>query len=149
MQKLLAHRLVVASHARILTHDLERNRLLRAPVVGEEHLSHPTFAEALTDLVPVIDDRAWTNGRGRTRHRKRPTPPATRATRWIGGTSESSISLLFAMPVDLRGDDDKAPCRGARAGASRPKGRSSRARRDRRARRRTNCKAGECEKGFP
>ena len=53
---LLAQRLVVAGHARFLAHDLERPGLLRAAIVGEEHLSHAAFAEALTNLVTIVDD---------------------------------------------------------------------------------------------
>ena len=48
-EELLPQRLVVPGHARLFAHDLEGDGLLRGPVVREEHLAHPAFAEALTD----------------------------------------------------------------------------------------------------
>ena len=57
-QQLLTQRFVVARHARLFAHDFQRDRLLGAAVVGEEHLAHAALAEALADLVAVVDDRA-------------------------------------------------------------------------------------------
>ncbi len=56
-EELLAECLVVAGHPRLFVDDLERNRLLRAAVVGEEHFAHAALAQALTDLVAVVDER--------------------------------------------------------------------------------------------
>jgi hypothetical protein len=57
-EELLAKRFVVARHARFFANDLQSDGLLRRPVVREEHLAHAPFSEALTNLVPVVHDRA-------------------------------------------------------------------------------------------
>ena len=57
VQHLLTKRFVVAGLTGILTNDLQRNHLLGAPVVREEHLSHSSLAEALADLVTIVDVR--------------------------------------------------------------------------------------------
>ena len=51
--------------ARFLADDLEGYRLLRAPVIGEKDLTHASFAEALADLVPVVDHGPVRDRRGR------------------------------------------------------------------------------------
>ena len=56
VQELLPERLVVAGHARLFADDLQRDGLLRRAVVREEDLTHAPFAEALANLVPVVDD---------------------------------------------------------------------------------------------
>ena len=78
-QELLTERLVVARHARLFAHHLERRRLLRRAVVSEEHLAHAAFAEALADLVAVVDDRALAErGRIAGRHRRGRAPAGLR-----------------------------------------------------------------------
>ncbi len=57
-QQLLPQRFVIARHARLFAHHLQRHWLLGAAVIGEEHLAHAAFAEALANLVAVVDDGA-------------------------------------------------------------------------------------------
>ncbi len=64
-QELLAQGLVVSGHARLFAHDLEGHGLLGGPVECQEHLAHPTFAEALADIVTIVDDRSGGDWRGR------------------------------------------------------------------------------------
>jgi hypothetical protein len=58
-QQLVPERFVITGHARFLAHDLQRNRLLRAPVVSGKDLTHSPFTETFLDLVAVIDDGAF------------------------------------------------------------------------------------------
>jgi hypothetical protein len=57
-QQLLTQRFVVARHARFFAHDLQRDGLLGTAVIGQEHLAHASLAEALADLVAIVDDSA-------------------------------------------------------------------------------------------
>ena len=61
-QELLSESLVVAGHARLFSNDFQRDGLLRGPVEGEKYLTHAAFAEALADVVAVVDDRLGTDG---------------------------------------------------------------------------------------
>ena len=69
VEQLLPQRLVVPGHAGLLADDLQRDRLLRRPVVREKDLAHAPLAEALANLVPVVDDRPAADGRRRVSRR--------------------------------------------------------------------------------
>ena len=56
--ELLSQCLVVAGHARFFADNLERDRLLGRAVIREKDFAHPSFAEALANLVTVVDDRS-------------------------------------------------------------------------------------------
>jgi hypothetical protein len=64
VKKLLSKSLVVPGHAGLFPNDLERYRLLRGAVVRKKHLTHAALAEALANLVPVIDYRPRTDRGG-------------------------------------------------------------------------------------
>ncbi len=88
-EQLLPERLVVAGHARLFAHDLEGDGLLGRAIERQEDLAHASFAEALTDLVPVVDDRARGDRRGRVCFRH-------------VGAREILVSLGRALPVRSR-----------------------------------------------
>ena len=86
-------------------HDLQRDRLLRAPVEGEKHLAHAPFAEALADLVAVVDDRPLTYGRGAVQWGSGidGRPPSSPASEKSGSTQGRRFSMLSAMFESRRG----------------------------------------------
>jgi hypothetical protein len=107
-EQLLTQRFVVAGHARLFADDLESDRLLGRSVIGEKHLAHPPLAEALPNLVPVVEDRAGGDRRrasGGFRHSEGPDstrPPQgavcgvtteRRSFRWSWATENAAHDL--------------------------------------------------------
>ena len=60
-ERLLAQGFVVPGEAGLVPNDLQRDRLLDRSVERQEHLTHASLTETLTDLVAVVDDRAFTD----------------------------------------------------------------------------------------